>query len=184
MSFFATPRALAFPCGYTETSTRSAIRSSGCTRDTRPNGRSSCRSGVPAAVAYFSLGWKVYVGLGIFTFAFLTTFAFQHCCVGMQSFREHLKHRGWKGVAEDSVGSLVWPWCWFQLDHVLKGWYMSFPDAVCNAFEYWLMSSWRGTTFTHIDVQTGETTTTRLKTPEDTRDAIRNVLTKNLAEEK
>lgn len=140
--------------------------------------------GMPAAAAYFSLGWKVYVGLGVFTFAFLTTFAFQHCCVGMQSFREHLKYRSWKGVAEDVLGSLSWPWCWFQLDRFLKGWYTSFPDAVCNALEYWLVSSWRGTTFTYIDVQTGEATTTRLKTPEDTRNAIRDVLTKNLAEEK
>lgn len=136
--------------------------------------------GMPLAAAYFSVGWKVYVGLGVFTFAFLMTFAFQHCCVGLQTFSDHLKHRGWKGAFEDALGALIWPWCWFRLNRNLRGWGMSFVDAVINAFAYWFVSSWRGTTFESMDFQTGEMKTGRVKTPEDAREAIRGTLAKSL----
>lgn len=138
--------------------------------------------GMPLAAVYFSVGWKLYLGLGVFTFAFLMTFAFQHCCVGLQSFSAHLKHRGWKGVFEDVLGALIWPWCWFILDRNLKSWGLSFADAVINAFAYWFVSSWRGTTFEYTDFQTGETTTGRVKTPEDAREAIRSTLARSLSE--
>ena len=134
--------------------------------------------GISAALAYFAIGWKVYVGLGVFSFAFLTTFSFQHCCVGMQSFRSHLKHAGWADVGQNLLGAIIWPWSWFNLGRNLMGWGMNLPDAMINAVVYWLVDSWRGVSFTFWDVQTGEETTGRVKTPEDTQRAITDALTK------
>ncbi len=132
---------------------------------------------ISAAITYLSIAWKVYVGLGIFTFAFLTTFAYQNCCVGIQSFRDHLKHYGWKGLAGSALGSLIWPLCWFGLDRHLKGnWGISFAEALCDAIKYWFVDSWRGTSLTRVDFQTGEVTTTCAKTPEDAYNAIRNAI--------
>lgn len=136
--------------------------------------------GMPVALVYFSIGWKVYWGLIVFTFAFLTTFAFQNCCVGIQSFRGHLKHRGWGGVMEDAINSLIWPWGWLQLDHSLRGWGLSFADAFFNAVEYWFVSSWRGVRLSSVDIDTGAISTTYIKTPEDARDAIREAVVRNL----
>lgn len=136
--------------------------------------------GIAWAGSYLSVAWIVYVGLAIFTFAFLTTFSFQNCCVGMQRFRDHLVHRGWGGVFEDLVGAIIWPWVWFALDRNLRGWYMTFMDAVLNALEFWFVSSWRGSTLTYIDMQTGESTTTRLSTPEEVQSAIRDAIAKDI----
>jgi|GEM_PF-5599804 hypothetical protein len=136
--------------------------------------------GVSAAFTYLAIAWKVYAGLGIFTFAFLTTFSFQHCCVGMQSFRSHLEHKGWRDVGENLLGAIIWPWSWFCLDRFLKGWFMDLPTAILNAIEYWLVSSWSGVTFTYIDMQSGEETTTRVKSPDEAQRAIKDALLKSV----
>lgn len=132
--------------------------------------------GITAMFTYLAVAWKVYVGLGTFTFAFLTTFSFQHCCVGMQSFRSHLKHKGLLDVGTNLLGAIIWPWSWFNLGLNLSGWGMSLADAMINAIMYWLVDSWRGVTFTHIDMQSGEETTTRIKSPEDAQQAIKDAL--------
>ena len=135
-----------------------------------------------AAFTYLSIAWKVYAGLGVFTFLFLTTMTYQHCCAGMQYFTAHLKHHGWNGAGKNFVDAVIWPWSWFALDRYLRGWYLSLADAMCNAVMYWLVDRWRGTNFTVLDVQTGETTTTYVKTPE-IRDAIRDTIVKNITKE-
>ncbi len=139
---------------------------------------------VSAAFAYLAVAWKVYAGLGIFTFAFLTTFSFQHCCVGMQSLSSHLRHKGWKDVGGNLLGAIIWPWSWFCLDRFLKGWFMDLPSAILNAIEYWLVSSWCGVTFTHIDMQSGKETTTCVKSPEEAQRAVKDALVKSLPKEK
>lgn len=135
--------------------------------------------GVAVAFVYFSIAWKVYMGLAVFTFAFLTTFSFQHCCVGMHSFRSHLRHKGWEDVGGNLLGAIIWPCTWFCLAHNLVGWGLSLPDAMINAVMYWLVDSWRGVTFTHIDMRSGDETTVRLKSPEETHQAIKDALTKS-----
>lgn len=117
-----------------------------------------------------------YAGLVIFTFVFLTTFCFQNCCVGMNTFCGHLMHRGWKGAGEDLISSIIWPWSWYRINCFLIGWYSNLLIAVCNAFEYWLVSSWRGVSFTSIDFQTGESTTVYVKTPEETYNALHDAI--------
>ena len=115
------------------------------------------------AATFLFIGLKFYFWIGVFTFALLTTFEFQHCCVGFQTFRNHLKHRGYVGVIEDIVTSLVWPACWFGLDRNLRGWGLTFGDIVLNALEYWFVSSWRGVSLISINIKTGEVEKTRIK---------------------
>jgi hypothetical protein len=130
------------------------------------------------AFAYLAVAWKVYAGLGVFTFAFLTTFSFQHCCAGVQSFRSHLKHAGWVNTGGNLLGAIIWPWSWFNLGRNLAGWGMSLPDAMINAVMYWLVDSWRGVSFTVWNVETDEQTTIHVKTPEDAQRAMTDALTK------
>ena len=140
--------------------------------------------GVGTAAAYFSVGWKVYVGLGIFTFVFLMTFLYKNCCEGMQSFRVHLKHRGLRGVGEDFLSSLIWPWRWFQFRRFLKGSDVCLADLFHDATKYWFVNIWRGTALTNVNFQTGEITTIYVKTPKDARDAIRDVIEGDFIEKK
>ncbi|TSC81801.1 MAG: hypothetical protein G01um101420_805 [Parcubacteria group bacterium Gr01-1014_20] len=140
--------------------------------------------GVTTALAYLSIAWKVYAGVGIFNFAFMTTFAHQHCCVGLNTFGGHIRHRGWQGVGEDLFASIVWPWHFYQFDRFLKGWGLSLADAVLNAIQYWLVDSWRGTIFSSVNFQTGEVTTGRVKTPDEAHAAIVSAITEHLPDEK
>ena len=75
--------------------------------------------GMPRAWSYFSIGWKVYVVFIPITFAFLTTFDFQHCCVGLNTFRDHLSHHG-RNHLSNVIESIGWPVTWFILDRNLK----------------------------------------------------------------
>ena len=121
-------------------------------------------------------GWWVYAGFGLYSFAFFTTFAFQNCCVGFESFRAHLVHRGMRGVFEDVFDSVFWPLAWLRLDAELKEWGMTLADALFNALMYWFVDSWRGIRVTKIDGETGKAIVTRAKSADDLRQAIVDAL--------
>ena len=120
-------------------------------------------------------GW-VYAGFGLYSFAFFTTFAFQNCCVGFESFRAHLVHRGMRGVFEDVFDSVFWPLAWLRLDAELKEWGMTLADALFNALMYWFVDSWRGIRVTKIDGETGKAIVTRAKSADEMRQAILDAL--------
>lgn len=119
--------------------------------------------GVAFGLIYLSVAWKVYAALIAFNLAFLSTFAFQHCCIGMGSFISHLKHQGWAETVTYVFGALIWPLCWFNLGRNLGSWHSSLPNALFAAIEYWFVSSWRGVEYGHIDFQSGTVSTFRIR---------------------
>jgi hypothetical protein len=115
--------------------------------------------GLKAALIYLSFAWKAYAVIGIVTFAFLATFSYQNCCVGIESFGGHLKHRGLSSAAGDVLGGIVWPWCWFEVDYSLNGWGMGFGNAFLRTITYWLETILRRPqNVTLLNLKTGETT--------------------------
>ena len=132
----------------------------------------------PEGWAYLSVGWKVYAGLGVFTSFFLVTFDYQHCCVGLSGFWQHLSHCSWQSFLVDALGGFLWPVVWLMLERSLRRLFStSFAHAVLDALEYWFVSSWRGTTVTILNLKKGTVTTRRVKTTEEAADAIYELAT-------
>jgi hypothetical protein len=88
------------------------------------------------AFSFFHYGWKVYVGMMLFTMFVMTTFTFQHCCVGMNTFRGHIFHAGTRHL-ENLYISIFWPYMIYVTDKNLQKWCFSWFLAVINIFEYW-----------------------------------------------
>ena len=108
----------------------------------------------PWVLYYFSLAWKMYVGLAIFTFAFLTTFHYREGVFAVR-FVSYMKHTGWRFVGEDFLGSLIWPLVWFRLDQILKEWETTFGDMVLDVLRFWFMKG-RSVTVICIDMRPEE----------------------------
>jgi hypothetical protein len=51
----------------------------------------------------------------------------------------------------------------------MAGWGMTWLDIVANAVECWFITSRKGVTMEAIDLQTGESVTTQVLTPEEAR---------------
>src|SRR5947209_6802706 len=58
-------------------------------------------------IQYAWVGLKVYVAFAVFTFAILSTFRYQNCCVGMNTFKGHVRHSIGKIVTEDAFGAAI-----------------------------------------------------------------------------
>lgn len=137
------------------------------------------------AWTYLSVAWKIYVGLGIFTFFIAITFSYQQCCVGIKRFYDHLRGcHAFKNIFSCLLGAIIWPWYWFRLDYCFKDWEMGFPVILVNALEYWFVSSWKGITVTYQNFQTGKETKTRIKDHKDVYDSVHNAINENFPEKK
>ena len=101
-------------------------------------------------------GWKGYLMFVGITMAIMTTFSYQHCCVGMQGFRGHLRHFGTKRHLENLLTAVFWPYEWFVIDRNLRGWEMMYLDVVLNAVHLWFVEIWRGVTLETWRLRNGE----------------------------
>ncbi len=134
---------------------------------------------LPLAHTYFSITWKIYAGLGVFSLWFLTMFRFQNCCIGMDRFWNHVKHQGFMAFLEDFVGAIIWPLAWLNIELLGRDFMVNsfFLTSLLAAFEHIFVSSWRGMKITSIDFQSGETRTSYAKSPKDTQNEILRTLT-------
>ena len=89
-------------------------------------------------------GWKSYLALVGITLVVMMTFTYQNCCVGMQSFWDHLRHAGTARHVECLAVAALWPYGWFMVDQNMRGWGMSYIGIVLNALHYWFIEVWRG----------------------------------------
>lgn len=129
---------------------------------------------VPFALTYLSIAWKIHLVIALLSFVFLLTFSFQHCCVGMDTFPNHLKYHVHKReLALTVLNALVWPVYLLRVHSVMKGWYSSLPDEIFKAICF-LASSFKnkGTAVTVVDLRTGEEVTVYAKTPEEAREIL------------
>lgn len=113
--------------------------------------------------AFLSVAWKVYIAVAVFTLWIMVTFSFQHCCVGMNTFKNHMIHYGTKHF-ESLLIAILWPYAIFAFDRNMRGWMMSWLDVAGNAIEYWIPLGWlegrpEGTPVTTVNMQTGEVET-------------------------
>ncbi len=127
---------------------------------------------------YLLFGLKVYAVLASFTFVILLTFRYQNCCVGMNTFRGHIRHSIGEIATEDILMSVIWPWGWYVLDRNFSSWGLPWGEIVFQAFCHWLITSWRGVELVTINFRTGEPKTTYIKNP----DQAREVLVKDISE--
>lgn len=103
----------------------------------------------PSALPYFFLNLKIYGCLATFTFFILITWGYQNCCVGLGTFREHLKHDCGKILTEYLFGATVWPYCWYIMNRNFSSWGKPWGQIVADAFYYWLVTTRKGTEVTY-----------------------------------
>lgn len=96
------------------------------------------------AVVILAWGWKVYLACAALTLFVMLTFHFQNCCIGFNSFSQHLRNCGLRRHLDTLMVSLLWPHGWNIVAANMAGWGMFWVDIVYNAFEYWFYSRWRG----------------------------------------
>lgn len=117
---------------------------------------------VPIALLVLGYGWKIYLGVAVFVVVVMTTGTYQHCCVGLNTFMEHLKHAKEEHY-ENLVAAVGWPVALYFVDRWLRGWCMSWALFALGALEYWFVTTWKGTRLETLNVQTGETTEEYIK---------------------
>lgn len=116
---------------------------------------------------YWVAAWKIYVGLAVFTCAVLATFSYQGCCVGSGSFLRHVKHSFKSFLLNEVSGAILWPIAWFNIDHNMRSWGMSWGDIVLNALRHWFSTSWRGVDLVVVNFHTGKVTEYHVKSSEE-----------------
>ena len=104
--------------------------------------------------SFLHYGWMVYVGVALFTLFVMTTFAYQQCCVGLNTFRDHICHDG-SNHCWNLLAAGLWPYTLFVIDRNLQGWSMSWLDAVLGTFEYWFVTTWKGVKLESYDLREG-----------------------------
>jgi hypothetical protein len=108
-----------------------------------------------------------------------TTFIFLNCCVGINTFRGHLCHcpnrkRSWFSLV---LSFFLWPMVWCDLQRTMRSWTgQYFADVVLDVMSYWFWDSWRGVLFQYFNVQTGQTSETRVKSGDEVIRAIKENL--------
>lgn len=100
-------------------------------------------------------GWKSYLVTTGITFMVMTTFTYQHCCIGMQGFRSHMRHAG-KRHLENLLVATLWPYEWFVVDQNLRSWGMDYLGIVLNAIHYWFVEIWKGVRLESWTLRNGE----------------------------
>jgi hypothetical protein len=126
------------------------------------------------ALVTLSYGWKVYVGMVIITMFVMTTFTYQNCCVGINSFRDHLRHAGRRNLDNIHI-AVLWPCMLYVVNRNLARWMMSWLHAVLGTFEYWFITTWGGVRFESWNLKE-ETVETTNVTPETVVDVLRDSL--------
>jgi hypothetical protein len=135
-------------------------------------------------VAFLGVAWKVYLGFAIFTLWIMVTFSFQHCCVGLNTFKNHVLHYRVRHAVSLMIFSILWPYSICMFDRNMRGWMMSWLDVAGNAIEYWVPLSWffngrsEGVEMKTINMQTGEIETNYVRSPEEGHDALTDALKK------
>lgn len=132
--------------------------------------------------AFLNVAWKVYIGVTMFTLWIMVTFSFQHCCVGMNTFKNHLIHFGTRHIESLRV-AILWPYAIFAFDMNMRGWMMSWLDVARNAIEYWIPLDWlegrpEGTPVTTVNMQTGEVEASYIAGPEEGQRALTDFIKK------
>lgn len=125
------------------------------------------------AISFLYWVLKVYIGCAVITFFAMTTFAFQNCCIGMNTLRGHLLHAREKHL-ESLVIALTWPYMWGQVSRNLSGWGISWLDIILNVAEYWCVTIWKGVRIEFFNPRTGESRVAHAKTPEATYEVVKN----------
>lgn len=118
-------------------------------------------------------GWKLYIGLVLVTLFFMTTFSYTECCVGLNSFWQHLLHARGKHI-ENIVVALGWPYTWLVVDANLKGWGLNWLYILERTLEYWLVTIRKGIKFEYWNLRKGTVTADRVK-PESASEVLRYV---------
>ncbi len=85
--------------------------------------------------AFLGWSWKIYAIFVAITIFCMTTFSYQHCCVGLNSFKNHMIHYG-KRHWENVLTGLIWPVSWVAVDRSLRGWTLCWMDVVFGTIEY------------------------------------------------
>ncbi|HSI20217.1 MAG TPA: hypothetical protein VLA04_00700 [Verrucomicrobiae bacterium] len=78
-----------------------------------------------------------YPCLALVTFVVMTVFTFRHCCIGMSSFKGHLKHAGKRHVDNLKVAAL-WPQGWYTTVKWAENWGMDWTGVLIEPFSYLL----------------------------------------------
>ncbi len=107
-------------------------------------------------------------------------FTFEYRESGASFFREmspwaYILSKGW-GNTEMVLASLLWPYTWYFFDHNMRGWGFSFGDVVIQSFGFWFVENKQGFEMISVDLQTGESRTTRVATPQEAAEGIRQML--------
>lgn len=132
--------------------------------------------------AFLDVAWKVHIGVAVFMLWIMVTFSFQHCCVGMSTFKNHLIHYGTRHI-ENLFIAVLWPYTIFKFDQNMRGWTMSWLDVAGNAIAYWIPLGWlegrpEGTPVTTVNMQTGEVETLYVSNPEEGQQAVSGFIRK------
>ncbi|MBI5733093.1 hypothetical protein HY967_04005 [Candidatus Jorgensenbacteria bacterium] len=137
---------------------------------------------VTLAAMLLSYGWKLYLFFVVFTMFAMTTFTYQNCCIGMNTFRNHLLHASTRHI-ENLLTSIFWPVSWTFINRWLNGWTLNWLYVVLGTFEYWLVTVRKGVKIDTLDFQSGEHKTTYSNSPDETMNVLKQTLTKTLEKE-
>lgn len=128
----------------------------------------------PFAIKILQVGLKMYIACAIITMFIMTTFSYLHCCVGLQTFTNHLRHSGMRHLTH-ALEALLWPLSWLGIHQQLMCWGICWLDVILQVIEYWFITRWKGTTFEFFDFEKGTVTSTRVA-PEDSQEALINAI--------
>lgn len=88
------------------------------------------------AVDFLQIAWKIYIPMVAFIFFIMTTWKYQHCCVSINTFLNHLKH---DNHLENVLAAIFWPYTIFNVGQNFRFWGMNWMLVAVNALSYWLI---------------------------------------------
>ena len=132
-------------------------------------------SGLLNAIAIKTLvyGGIVYGVLAVYAYLTFVVWRYNNCCVGMATFKAHLRHTAW-GNIEDVLAGVLWSWTVFNHDRSAKSWGVStwWNDALMIFdFFYFNRKQRERAQMDVVDLGTGEHLRTSV-TPETAIDEI------------
>lgn len=112
---------------------------------------------------YLLVAWKVYAGLGIFSFFLLLTHNYQRQYIGYRSFRFCLAQQKPLNWAEYILGTVLWWFSWWVIEMKMESEVgnengeENFAEIVIDAAHYWLVDAWRGIPYEGLPVPKAST---------------------------